>query len=239
MRLPLLLVSIGASAALCARAEAELLRFTFTGTITAVTGQGTPPPQIELGAPFTVSFVFETGTADTDPAVNFGFYDGAVQTASADVNALVVNSAGGYISVLNNGFVGDTLFYESATAEYRVQASLTDLQRTALESDALPATIDFPLWENNRFYLGDLTVQDSWTAVGTIATFEVEVVGCPADWNDDDQVNSADVSAFLTTWLASVQGGTLAADFNGDAVVNSSDISGFLTAWLAAVQGGC
>ena len=62
---------------------------------------------------------------------------------------------------------------------------------------------------------------------------------CPADWNEDTTVNSGDISAFLTAWLASVQFGNLNADFNGDSAVNSGDISAFLTAWLDAVQNGC
>jgi hypothetical protein len=63
--------------------------------------------------------------------------------------------------------------------------------------------------------------------------------GCAADWNGDGAVNSNDISAYLTAWLSSVQGGTLGADFNGDMAVNSNDISAFLTAWLDAVQDGC
>ena len=62
---------------------------------------------------------------------------------------------------------------------------------------------------------------------------------CPPDWNDDDVVNSTDISAFLTSWLDSVTNGNLIADFNADTVVNSTDISAFLTAWLDAVQNGC
>jgi hypothetical protein len=65
------------------------------------------------------------------------------------------------------------------------------------------------------------------------------VGGCAADWNGDQVVNSNDISAYLTAWLTSVQGGTLEADFNDDGAVNSNDISAFLTAWLAAVQMGC
>ena len=63
--------------------------------------------------------------------------------------------------------------------------------------------------------------------------------GCATDWNGDGQVNSSDISSFLTSWLQSVQDGTLAADFNNDGGVNSTDISAFLTAWLTGVQGGC
>jgi len=62
---------------------------------------------------------------------------------------------------------------------------------------------------------------------------------CPADWDDSGQVNSNDISAFLSTWLASVQNGTLEADFDESGNVNSNDISAFLNAWLNAVQNGC
>ncbi len=62
---------------------------------------------------------------------------------------------------------------------------------------------------------------------------------CKADWSDDGAVNSNDISAFLTDWLASVGGGHLLADYNNDAAVNSNDISSFLTDWLDAVGGGC
>src|SRR5690606_24692229 len=63
--------------------------------------------------------------------------------------------------------------------------------------------------------------------------------GCLADYNNDGQVNSNDISAFLSAWLDSVQNGNLIADFNLDGFVNSNDISAFLSAWLDAVQGGC
>jgi hypothetical protein len=62
---------------------------------------------------------------------------------------------------------------------------------------------------------------------------------CLADWSRDAAVNSGDISAFLTSWLESVQMGSTSADFNFDGAVNSGDISAFLTAWLAAVQNGC
>lgn len=67
-------------------------------------------------------------------------------------------------------------------------------------------------------------------------TFSID---CPADWNNDGAVNSTDISAFLSTWLDSVNNGNTAADFNGDGAVNSTDISAHLTAWLDAVENGC
>jgi hypothetical protein len=63
---------------------------------------------------------------------------------------------------------------------------------------------------------------------------------CLADWNSSGSVNSTDISAFLTAWLASLADGTLHGDYNDDGTVNSTDISAFLTAWLDALtSGGC
>ena len=77
------------------------------------------------------------------------------------------------------------------------------------------------------------------TATSNAATLTVNTPACAGDWNEDGTANSADISAFLTSWIASVNNGTLVADFNGDLVVNSGDISAFLSAWIAAVSGGC
>ncbi len=62
---------------------------------------------------------------------------------------------------------------------------------------------------------------------------------CRADWNEDGTVNSTDISAFLTTWLASVNASDCTADFDASGTTNSTDISAFLTAWLAGVNGSC
>lgn len=71
------------------------------------------------------------------------------------------------------------------------------------------------------------------------ATLTITGVPCPADWNDDGDVSSADISAFLASWISSVQDGTPGGDFDGDGTVTSSDIAAFLGAWLEAVQSGC
>ena len=73
-----------------------------------------------------------------------------------------------------------------------------------------------------------------------LMTFRIdEGGGCPVDWNTDGDVNSGDISSFLTSWIASVSAPDLVADFNGDGQTNSGDISAFLTAWIDAVTNGC
>jgi len=59
---------------------------------------------------------------------------------------------------------------------------------------------------------------------------------CQGDFNRNNAVNSTDISAMLTGWLASVQGPNLNGDINCSGSTNSSDVSAFLTVWLAQVQ---
>jgi 6-phosphogluconolactonase (cycloisomerase 2 family) len=62
---------------------------------------------------------------------------------------------------------------------------------------------------------------------------------CPADFDGNSVVNSADISAFLSRWLEDVTVGGGYADFDASGTTNSSDISAFLSRWLAAVTGNC
>jgi hypothetical protein len=73
-----------------------------------------------------------------------------------------------------------------------------------------------------------------------ILLFSVQpAAACPVDWNQDSQINSSDISSFLTSWLDSLNNQDLNADFDGNGAVNSSDISAFLSAWLQALSTGC
>lgn len=64
-------------------------------------------------------------------------------------------------------------------------------------------------------------------------------VTCPADFNADGDVTSADVSAFLVAWFAALPTGDPRADIDDDNAVTSADIAAFLTRWSTAVAGGC
>ena len=61
---------------------------------------------------------------------------------------------------------------------------------------------------------------------GMISTVKVR---CPADFNQDLNVNTQDVLAFLNAWTA----GEASADFNGDGTVNTQDVLAFLNAWTS------
>jgi hypothetical protein len=96
----------------------------------------------------------------------------------------------------------------------------------------------YSLSPNGRYVLARVVLNGNQDALVLIDRGE-QGGGCPADWDGNGQVNSTDISAFLTAWLDSLNNQDLNADFDGNQVVNSSDISAFLTAWLDAVQNGC
>lgn len=77
---------------------------------------------------------------------------------------------------------------------------------------------------------------------GTITlsgTYSIILADCIPDWDDDGDVGSDDVSAYLENWIADVTQGTAQCDLTGDGEVTSSDISVFLAMWLPASISGC
>ncbi len=91
-------------------------------------------------------------------------------------------------------------------------------------------------------YAGGGFVTAGGVSVARVARWACPDAGgpeCLADWDGSGTVNSTDISAFLTSWLDSLNQGNLDADFDGSGQVNSTDISAFLTAWLADLSNGC
>ncbi|MBX3359459.1 MAG: hypothetical protein KF745_13650 [Phycisphaeraceae bacterium] len=63
---------------------------------------------------------------------------------------------------------------------------------------------------------------------------------CPADADGNGAFEPTDIAVFISTWLGSLNAGTLAGDFDGNGAVEPADIATFIGAWLAGVQtGGC
>lgn len=69
-------------------------------------------------------------------------------------------------------------------------------------------------------------VTEVWNAIIWTSTSEPP---CDADFNNDGDVNTLDVLAFLNAWTA----GDAAADFNNDGDVNTLDVLAFLNAWTS------
>jgi hypothetical protein len=51
------------------------------------------------------------------------------------------------------------------------------------------------------------------------------IVSCPADWNNDNVVNSTDVADYLNDWFSDQANGTRSADLDDNNISNSTDVS--------------
>lgn len=109
---------------------------------------------------------------------------------------------------------------------------------------------------SGQFIEIDAACQTVWTYAntfgtgGNFATFRAEridqrdprlsgLLWCLADADGDGQIAPADVAVFVSAWLASLQGGTLAGDFDGNGLVNPADMAAFVNAWFTALTSGC
>lgn len=82
----------------------------------------------------------------------------------------------------------------------------------------------------SRHYPGTITLS---------GTFTIVLADCIPDWDDNGEVASADISAYLTDWIEDAVGGGSRTDLDGDGAVSSADISTFLTKWVSASLSGC
>jgi hypothetical protein len=83
--------------------------------------------------------------------------------------------------------------------------------------------------------LGDGSVVEAAVDDVTVRIIECTPY-CAADWNQQDGVNSTDVSDFINDWFADTVNGTLVTDFDGNGTVNSTDVSNFLNAWFEGCE---
>ena len=116
------------------------------------------------------------------------------------------------------------------------------LEMSCLSGDTCPGTTD-PVAGGHWVFSAEVAAGFPVTGGGCywleIANSGTSNPGCSTDWDGNGSVNSSDISAFLTAWLASLNNGDLDADFDGSGQVNSTDISAFLTAWLDQLGGDC
>lgn len=98
------------------------------------------------------------------------------------------------------------------------------------DSCGLQTNVTFPATSGTQYLI---RVGSFGIASEGSGTLSIRIAG---DWNDDGNINSTDISAYLSAWLFSINNFTNSADFNNDNSVNSTDISAFLSAWLAAVN---
>lgn len=146
---------------LCARARADLLEFTFAGTITSYYD---PQNLLGLGETraFSGSFTYDPSDPDTDPDPSYGLYRSPAIAVACTVGTRSFSGgdAGSQIAVDNDpsghdflAFWTDTFMSGGATVK-QVKVGFDDYTGTALASDVLPvATPDLQGFPGGGFYI--------------------------------------------------------------------------------------
>lgn len=182
--------------------------------------------------------------------LNFHSFRGSIDISAASLPGLVSNRN----IVMDRFMIGGA----SATLAGWRAATGQDADSVALPASAWPALFVDLAGDDYRLPPGSIARDAGIPALGgraaprTDAADERRPQGraydigahehipeCPADWNGDGVPTSADISAFLSTWLMGAVAENGLGDFNGDGPVTSTDIAAFLTAWLEAVTQGC
>lgn len=87
---------------------------------------------------------------------------------------------------------------------------------------------------------GDLDLYGAnWTGHPPARLWRYAGQPCPEDFDDDGEVTSGDIAAFLSAWITDAGSGGTSSDWDRDGMITSSDISSYLADWLGAAGGGC
>ncbi len=219
MKLALCALLVAASAA-----SADIVRFTFTGTFTMDVGPIAAP--IAVGSPYTFVYDFDTTTPDLDPSPNFGDYAGAIKAATVTSTGFQFSAAPGNISVLNDGFAGDTYSAGIADAVRWANIGMTDFSSGAFQGDPLPDNLVLSQFNVRQFSLHQDVGPAYWEVRGTVTTFSrVVLPACYADCNGDSVLNIADFGCFQTKFALQDP----YADCNMDGLLNIADFGCFQT----------
>lgn len=62
---------------------------------------------------------------------------------------------------------------------------------------------------------------------------------CPADWDNNGQIQPVDIASFINDWVLSLANGTLAADYDQNGVVNPIDVALMVNQWFGALSAAC
>ena len=136
--------------------RADLVEFTFNGSVTSVFDLDQAPSTHPLqsaaaGDAFSLTYVFESSTADTNAAADTGSYGGAIQSASVSVgsNVFEYDFLSNGLIVVGNNLLGPTDRYGASVSGSDANGNslftdllLTDSTATVFSTDALPLTLD-------------------------------------------------------------------------------------------------
>jgi hypothetical protein len=163
----------------CSIGSSEIIEFTFEGVIEDAGGAVAPP--VSVGDAFVYRFWFDSGAIDSDPAPNFGLYAESLDLRDLAIGTWVGAANGlGEISVLDNGFAGDSYSANIVDPLLFASVGMTNFGGGAFDSDALPLDLNLSQWDIRQFSVEILVGPAFWEASGQITSFSRRVVPSPA-----------------------------------------------------------
>ncbi len=157
-------------------ASADLIQFTFQGTIDTVGPLSAPFGSIAVGDPYTLSYVFDSGTTDGDLSGTVGTYDGDIQEFSLSIGAASLAGTplfGGAITVDDESVPGiETYDAVMLTTAFEIGVT-TGFSVGTLGSDALPTDFSLSDFSGFTFFIDD--INESF-AEGNLTLFSSQVV---------------------------------------------------------------
>jgi hypothetical protein len=124
---------------MCVRnAQATLIQYEFSGTVQTIYDDAQQlAGVVQLGAPYTATWVFDTGTPDSNPIALRGQYQAIF--ASLVMPGIQVSKEGS-LEVVNQPSL-DWVGFNTPNSGIRFTADLTDNTGTSLSSDAMPTQL--------------------------------------------------------------------------------------------------
>lgn len=159
-------------------ASADLIQFTFEGTIGTVGPEPLSAPfgSIDVGDPYTLSYVFDSGTTDGDLSGTVGTYDGDIREFSLLIGAFSVTGTplfGGAITVDDESMPGiETYDAVMLTTAFDIGVKI-GLFAGTLDSDALPTNFFVSNFSGFTFFIDDI---GEGSAEGNLRSFSSQVV---------------------------------------------------------------
>jgi hypothetical protein len=212
----------------------EHIRFTFHGTFD--TASGPVPGPAAVGDPFTVMYVFDAATPDTDPSPIVGEYTGAIIGDTVTAGTYVFSTTPGLISVLNDAFAGDAYLARIQNPIIRADVVLQDFTGAVFQDDSLPLDLNLAAFGLARFTFHGDVGPTFWEVSGAITSFEREVLPeCYPNCNGDVDpmtgapiLDTTDFGCFTNRFINAHP----YADCNADGVLDTQDFGCFTNAFI-------
>lgn len=156
-------------------ASADLIEFTFGGTIDTVGALSAPFASVGVGNRYTLSYVFNSNAIDGDLSGSVGTYDGAIQSFSLSIGSASFTDPIDFSSIsVDDESVAGTESYDAIIITTSFDIGVTSgLSPGTLASDELPRDFSLANFTGFTFFIDDA---NETFAEGNLTSFSSQVV---------------------------------------------------------------